>query len=86
MKSEVFAPFSPDQVEALNAYQKLGYVHPYTCGRCLAKLVAKADGWHCTAPGCTYTQQWAHAYTADKLKHPNPPPVPKYQKLKRKRQ
>jgi len=29
---QVFAPFTPEQVEALNKYQKSGAFHPFTCG------------------------------------------------------
>jgi hypothetical protein len=71
----VFAPWTPEQVEALNAYQKLGYVHEFTChfdhGEKSRVLVATEDGWHC--PSCDYKQLWAHAHMADKAKHlPNP--------------
>lgn len=80
MAGEVYAPFTAEQVEALNAYQKLTFAHPYTCGRCLGKLVAETSGWRCRTPGCTYTQKWAHAFTADKAHHPKRP-FPKYRKI-----
>jgi hypothetical protein len=53
---------------ALNRYQRLGLMHPFTCDnhncRGLAPdfgvLVAKEDGWHC--PTCDYRQYWAHQF------------------------
>lgn len=32
LNSKVFPPFTPDEVEYFNQYQKLGFVHEYTCG------------------------------------------------------
>lgn len=29
-----FAPWTSDQVRALNAYQRSGWLHPFTCGHC----------------------------------------------------
>jgi hypothetical protein len=70
--SVIKAPFTPDQVEALNRYQKIAHFHPFTCGsgnRTDEKhldgegvLVATPDGWKC--PYCDYTQDWAHAVMA----------------------
>ncbi len=73
----VWAPFTAEQVEALNAYQVDGWMHPFTCGPCRDTLgtitpdgalddrllVATVDGWVC--PTCDYTQNWAHAFMAD---------------------
>lgn len=64
-------PFTPEQVASLNGYQASGAFHPYTCGYddCPgvngghASLIAREDGWHC--PACAYTQDWAHATSAD---------------------
>jgi hypothetical protein len=60
------APWTVEQVAALNARQKCGWVHPYTCGsgkrtdeRHLdgkGVLVATPDGWKC--PYCDYKQDW----------------------------
>lgn len=66
---QVIAPFTPDQVASLNAYQASGVFHEYTCGSevCPVKqavLVAAEDGWRCPA-GCGYRQYWAHRFTAD---------------------
>jgi len=46
-----------DSVEARNALQKSGKVHPYTCGesKCRATLLATEEGWLC--PVCGYTQK-----------------------------
>lgn len=55
------APWTPDQVAALNRFQTSGFVHEFTCGNDHAGdrvLVAHADGWHC--PSCAYVQNWAH--------------------------
>jgi hypothetical protein len=69
------APWTPQQVEALNHFQQSGMFHPFTCGqrdqwhheerwgRHLGTLVATEDGWTC--PDCSYTQDWAHAFMAD---------------------
>lgn len=75
------APFSPEQVQALNETQCniQGYgitSHPFTCanrtdghhefvGGDLGLLVATTAGWVC--PFCAYTQGWAHAAMAEPL-------------------
>lgn len=74
----VFAPFAPDQVASMNAYQVSGVMHPFTCSGGHAPhgadagdaghrvgLVASASGWDCPAAGCTYRQDWAHAFMVD---------------------
>lgn len=69
--SRLTAPWTPQQVAALNAYQTAGIMHPYTCGgvklgrgRCRRVLVAITDGWRCPRRGCRYQQDWAHDWTA----------------------
>jgi hypothetical protein len=65
------APFTPGQVESLNAYQHCGVLHPFTCGRDRTDekhadgdvLVATEAGWHC--PSCDYAQSWCHDWMAD---------------------
>jgi len=61
---KIEAPFTPDQVEALNRWQTSGPVHPFTCGNREEHgndvLIATADGWRC--PSCDYTQPWAHDF------------------------
>lgn len=46
-------------VEARNALQQSGAVHPYTCGNadCRTALTATVEGWVCGA--CGYTQKLA---------------------------
>lgn len=67
------APWTPEQVEALNAYQQLGYVHEFTCPESHEDrtLLAGPNGWVCLR--CGYTQDWAHEFMADKAKHPEHP-------------
>lgn len=67
------APFTQDQVWSLNAYQDSAPFHPYTCPnrtthpddgrRDRGILIATTLGWTC--PHCTYTQTWAHQWTAN---------------------
>lgn len=58
------APWTPEQVDALNRWQRAGYVHPFTCpasaGHRKGELIAQTDGFHC--PTCSYTQDWAHDF------------------------
>ena len=73
------APFTKEQVEALNKYQKSGPSHPYTCNRepkeCEVQgedrdytkdgvLIATEAGWVC--PCGKYKQDWCHDYNAVK--------------------
>lgn len=70
--SKVVAPFTPEQVRSLTAYQQSGAFHEFTCGNdsCRARLreravlVATREGWHCPAL-CGYKQNWAHTAMAD---------------------
>ena len=77
-RDTVRAPFTPEQVEALNRFQKYGMFHSFTCGKDrmdeahtayqeehggdYGELVATEAGWVCPVPGCGYTQGWAHAF------------------------
>jgi hypothetical protein len=62
------APWTPEQVDALNRFQSRGGMHPFTCGNndhdVSIVLLAHPDGWHCSAPPCDYRQDWAHAFMA----------------------
>lgn len=71
------APWTPEQVAALNAFQEAKNAHPFTCGnrsdpghvdtrpaRDLGQLVATQDGWVCP-DGCGYQQDWAYAMMLD---------------------
>jgi hypothetical protein len=56
----VEAPWTDEQVENLNRWQRAGHVHEFTCPNdhpASRVLVARKDGWYC--PGCVYTQTWA---------------------------
>lgn len=58
----VFAPWTPEQVESLNAFQQSGWYHPYTCGHDPGHtLVAATDGWYCPVLG-DWKQTWAHEW------------------------
>lgn len=62
------APWTTEQIAALNRYQKSARHHPFTCafrddhpvidGE-KGVLVARPEGWVCQH--CGYTQGWAHA-------------------------
>ena len=62
---KIVAPWSPDQVEALNNYQQRGRMHPFTCA-CNGSLILTATpaGWVCPV-SCGYTQDWAWAWMAE---------------------
>lgn len=65
--SEVHAPWTPEQVANLNAFQRNGYVHPFTC-KCpnpRNTLVATQDGWVCPNDACGWVQAWAFEGMAD---------------------
>lgn len=73
------APFTPEQVVALNHYQRHGLLHPFTCGGdredVAHKRYAREHGDSDTGllvaatagwhcPACAYRQNWAHAFMA----------------------
>lgn len=62
----LLAPWTNEQVDQLNRFQKLGAMHPFTCGgdNCRAVLRARNSGWYCLH--CPYMQNWAHPFMADK--------------------
>ena len=67
--SVVTPPWTQEQADALNAFQRRGEFHPFTCGSgrrtdpCHADgegvLFATTLGWVC--PFCPYRQGWAHS-------------------------
>lgn len=61
---KIRAPFTDEQIEALNAFQECRCYHPFTCGNDSRHrdLIATKDGWICL--DCDYTQQWAHGFMA----------------------
>jgi ribosomal protein S27AE len=67
MTGTIVAPWTDEQVAALNRFQTCGFVHEFTCGNDHAGgrvLVAHRDGWQC--PSCNYTQNWAHRLMLEK--------------------
>lgn len=59
----IFAPWTDAEVNTLNQWQALAWVHPFKCRwphRRDSKLVAMNDGWHC--PRCKFVQLWAHDF------------------------
>lgn len=63
MAEFIHAPFTPEQVAALNIFQQSTQFHPYTClFHSNTSLIATIDGWSC--PHCDYRQTWAHSFTA----------------------
>jgi hypothetical protein len=62
----VRAPWTPEQVDALEKRQIRADRHPYTCGEHSSlPLVPTRLGWMCWKPGCSYRQDWAHAADMD---------------------
>ncbi|WP_394436215.1 hypothetical protein [Streptomyces sp. SGAir0957] len=77
MTDIIRAPWTPNQVEALNRFQREGDMHPFTCGGEHTPgspvLIAREDGWRCPEPygePCDYRQDWAHAFMADPARWP----------------
>lgn len=78
MPEFTWAPWTPEQVDALNRAQRCGRIHPFTCGSGnrgdafhAAAVVnyglGDAGQLHATRAGwicnaCDYTQSWAHAF------------------------
>lgn len=65
-------PWTPEQVDALNAYQRARVMHPFICeyrddhhAADPGVLVATEYGWECPYIGCGYMQFWAHDFMAD---------------------
>jgi hypothetical protein len=69
MREILKAPWTDEQVDALDARQQRDDLHPYTCPRCSHSLEPFNNGWQC-AERCGYTQDWCHAADADIGLHP----------------
>jgi hypothetical protein len=70
--AQLQAPWTEEQVEALNHNQHSGVMHEYTCPHHHRKyedrvLVATKDGWICPQRSCDYRQNWAHDFSTEKL-------------------
>lgn len=77
-RKTILPPWTPEQVEALNRFQRYPAYHPFTCGGDrmdaghrayqaehggdFGQLVATTEGWRC--PVCGYRQDWAHEFMA----------------------
>jgi hypothetical protein len=79
----ITAPWTTEQVAALNRFQREGRLHPFTCGNehpgHHGTLIASGKGWYCPVTGCDYEQNWAHDFMADAESWPKsflPPPRP----------
>ena len=61
--SHLDAPWTPDEVDAINRWQKKPAVHEFTCdqGHHVA-LIAETCKLTCPHPGCLYTQTWVHDF------------------------
>ncbi|MFH9765138.1 hypothetical protein ACH4N4_30605 [Streptomyces microflavus] len=69
MTDTIIAPWTSEQVAALEAFQTASGMHPFTCGgdqhSLPLRLVPSHSGWYCPDPACGYRQDWAHAFMAD---------------------
>jgi hypothetical protein len=64
----LYAPWTDEQVAALNAFQRALVIHPYTCSKTSTDLVATRGGWHCPC-GCGHDQRWADPMMLDTRFH-----------------
>ncbi|MFE7535235.1 hypothetical protein ACFU67_13295 [Streptomyces rhizosphaericola] len=76
MTDTITAPWSSEQVAALEQFQTASGMHPFTCGADQhsqpPRLVPSHSGWYCPDPACDYRQDWAHAFMADPVAWPKP--------------
>lgn len=86
--TKITAPWTPEQVDLLNAAQKNQYLHAFTCPGdgpgCgsmheTRDLIATVDGWICTCG--RYRQKWAYAITPALLGEDRPGPFTNRQKM-----
>lgn len=73
MNDKIAAPFTQEQADALNRFQKRSDFHPFTCPTAHEErrdLVATTEGWVC--PNCDYKQGWAHQFMLTEI----PPAFP----------
>lgn len=73
------APWTSEQVAALEAFQLRSGMHPFTCGNdkhsMAPRLVPSHSGWYCPDPACDYRQDWAHAFMVNPDAWPKPFPA-----------
>ncbi|MFF3998584.1 hypothetical protein ACFYX8_35410 [Streptomyces cyaneofuscatus] len=76
MTDTITAPWSSEQVAALEQFQTSSGMHPFTCGgdrhSLPPSLVPSHSGWYCPDPACDYRQDWAHAFMTDPTTWPKP--------------
>jgi hypothetical protein len=60
--SKITAPFTAQQIDALNTWQRWGATRPFTCPKHQATFQALAEGWRCPIGGCTHSQDWAYEF------------------------
>jgi len=64
MTTIIKAPWTAEQVDTLNQFQRSPAIHPFTCpghaGGGDRTLVATRSGWIC--PHCDYRQDWFHDF------------------------
>lgn len=65
MSGHVDAPFNPEQIAWINAYQASGVFHPLTCENLHKDRVLLAQTSGMTCRSCDYTQDWVPAFAAD---------------------
>ncbi len=67
MSEKITAPWTPEQVGSLSAYQDSGRFHPFTCPDHSQQgiLIPTINGWICQF--CDYKQDWAHAFMGELL-------------------
>ncbi len=85
MTTRIDCPWTAEQTDALNKWQRLGYVHEFTCPndhKGDKTLFATRVGWQC--PHCAYTQFWCHDFMCDEAQHPEPPSLRALHSLARK--
>lgn len=77
------APWTEQQVAALNAFQRSGRGLVFTCDQHPMKqtLIAELDGWHCPDESCGHHETWAYPWMADRrlaamVYAQEPPPRP----------
>jgi hypothetical protein len=64
------SPWTPQEVDNIDAWQECPYVHPYTCPcdhpetRDHVLLTPTETGLVCSEPDCEYEQSWVHLDTA----------------------
>lgn len=61
--AKTYAPWSGEEVQALNRFQDSGIWHPFTSNRG-AQLIATTEGW-VEAAGGPVVQTWAHVFMAN---------------------